>query len=222
MKRLTALVLAFIVFSGVASAQQSSSSPGHKHQTYIEAGISHSQGEVLGSDYLVNDLSIEIETYFNSLHWQLSGWGIGYRKDDLRYSDFGHMLYFKLFREVRFPFVSAKTSAGVEWGMPTINFDRTKFVYNNGLLESYSQVSLVRNSNVPFTGSDRDAAMYPIMEVSAVKRNKYFVVEAGARWNVMEFKKGEYVLVGDRVESKLSKEWKAIPYLFMNIGFGTN
>ena len=64
--------------------------------TYVKLGLAHWQrnifggqsltrwrGNLFGSDFDLTSAALEIETYFDRTHLQLSGWSLGYRKDAL-------------------------------------------------------------------------------------------------------------------------------------------
>src|SRR3989338_7745855 len=86
--------------------------PDHNHQMYLKAGLDHVGTSIEGFDIVVNGLNIELETYFNKNHLGLSGWSVGYRKDDVRQIDFGHFFNLGVFREMAVPMVGFKFGGG--------------------------------------------------------------------------------------------------------------
>ena len=205
----------------------------NKHGVYIKGGLAHWQENIFSDDSLIDwennnlfgtgynltSVSAEIETYFKNNHILLSGWSIGYRKDALRYSDFGHMFYARGFRNFNLKIFELKPSGGIEWGMPTLNFDKTYFNYlPNGSL-NYTHIYPVKNSNVPSIGTSKDGAYYPFVELSIVKRPKIFLIEGGMRVNIIKFGISNYsVSPDDKIEYTFIDRKVIAPYLFINLG----
>src|SRR3990167_4439601 len=94
------LVLVGLFFFSLCSGAlaQENENKKHGYKTYLEGSVFHAEGDIEGFRYNINGLAVDIETYFNGSHIGLSGWSIGYRKDDLRYSDTGQLFNFKVFR----------------------------------------------------------------------------------------------------------------------------
>lgn len=217
MKRVCGLLVGLVLtFSVDIYAQEKKESS----DSYIKFGVVHSQGKVEWADYLINGISLEVETYFQNNHLGLSGWSIGYRKDDLRYSEFGHILNVDTFRTQSIKMADIKFGGGVEWGMPADGFSRTKFNSRTDSELSYSHVFLITDSNVPRTGTKNDGVLYPFMKLSLVKRNKWFILEGGARISLMKFGLDEYSVSSDRLRVVSRDRRMAIPSVFVSIGFG--
>jgi len=225
-----------LAFSSVLSAQtadnQNESTGKTKHGTYIKGGLAHWQenifgpnfltdwqGNLFGSDYDLTSINIEVETYFNGTRLQLSGWSAGYRKDGIRYTDFGHMFYGRAFRSFNLKVLELKPSGGVEWGMPSLNFDKTTFGNLRRRPFRYEHSYPAKNSNVPFVGTAKDGTIYPFAELSLVQRPGIFLIEGGMRINIMKFGIDNYsVRYDDVITFNSSEKRMLVPYLFVNIG----
>ena len=204
----------------------------HKRGTYLKIGLAHWQedifghnsltkwkGNLFGSDYNLTSMDIEIETYFDSTHLQLSGWSIGYRKDDLRLTDSGHILSGKIFRNFNLKVFELKPSFGIEWGMPSLNFDKTKFNYGeDGSTVSYEHTYPHRNFDLPVLGIIKNGVSYPFTELSLVQRPGPFLIEGGMRLNFIKFGVDDYEITNDKITYNFSSRRVITPYLFVNIG----
>lgn len=213
---LVGLILTFSANSTSLYAQEKKAAS----NMYVKLGLVHSQGKIEWADYVLNSLSIEVETYFKNNHLGLSGWSLGYRKEDFQHSEFGHLLSADAFRTKSIRVADIKFGGGVEWGMPSNGFSRTKF---NSLTDSdisYSHVFLNRNSNIPGIGTKHDGVLYPHMKFSLVKRSKRFILEAGMGVNIMKFGFDEYNVSNDKLTVVVRDRRMAIPSVFLGIGLG--
>ncbi len=201
------------------------------HGAYLKFGLVHWQGDIFsqdltqwrgnifGSDYNLTSLNIEVETYFAKNHVLLSGWSFGYRKDDIRYVDAGHMLSAKTFRDFNLKIFEVKTGGGVEWGMPSLSFDKTVFDYGKDGSVRYRHTYPEKNANVPGMGTSNDGAFYPFWELSILERRKAFLIESGMRVNIIRFGIDNYEVVNDKIKYDFNDKLMMAPYLFFNIGF---
>ena len=204
-----------------------------KGGTYLKLGLAHWQGDIFsrsslthwdvdlfGAAYNLTSLNVEFETYFSRTLLALSGFSIGYRKDAVRHVDSGHMLSGSLFRDVDLRAIALKAGGGIEWGMPSLNFDRTEFEFLGDEAVRYRHTYPDRNADVPLVGTTSDGALYPFVELSAVQRPWNFLVEAGIRINIMRFHFDDYeVSASDEVTHVFSRKNVLVPYLFANFGF---
>ena len=219
MKTIRVLLAGLIlIFSTNVYAQESEEAS----NTYVKLGLVHSQGKIEWADYVINGLSVEVETYFKNNHLGLSGWSLGYRKDDLRYSEFGHLLNVDTFRTKSIKVADIKFGGGVEWGMPSNGFSRTRFNSGTGSDISYNHVFLNMNSNIPRVGTKNDGALYPFLKFSLVKRSRSFILEAGTRVNIMKFGIDEYGVFDNKLTVVKKDKRMAIPSIFLSIGFNTS
>lgn len=201
-----------------------------KHGTYIKGQLAHWQGNIFGksltewkgnlfgSDYDLTSVGVEIETYFAKNHILLSGFSVGYRKDDLRYADYGHMFNVKTFRTFDLKVIEIKPSVGVEWGMPSASFDKTHFNYGTDGSLNYRHTYPVKNAPVPFVRVQRNGALYPFGELSLQKRAGPVLIETGMRVNVIMFGIDNYSVKNDHVEYDFVNKRMPSPYLFASIG----
>lgn len=212
MRYIISLLILTSYWAGDALAQTDKK---HIHETYIESGFSHIQGDVEEFEYNISGLTVDVETFFNGSHIGLSGWSIGYRKDDLRYAEFGHMLNGKVFRTFNVKIFEFKAAGGVEWGMPTNRFDKTKFLYKKGEAISYKHIHLDRNSNIPGVGVSQDGSIYSFFELGAAKRYKSWIFQGGIKGSMMNFGIEEFELP---YNVNVRKKRVIVPYGFVSVG----
>ena len=232
--RLTAVVLAFWLAPTGALAQYEhapAASSGRKPGTYLKLGLAHWQGDIFsdraltqwnldlfGADYDLTSVNVEFETYFHRA-FLVSGFSMGYRKDAIRSIDTGHMLSGMLVRDFNLKVLALKASGGGEWGIPSMNFDRTEFDYSVANTVRYRHTYPGRNARVP-GDVEPGGMMYPFFGVSAVQRPGPVLFELGMRVNVMQFHFDDYeVSRGDQVTRTFNDRRVLVPYLFANIGF---
>jgi hypothetical protein len=210
--------------------QPQESSSGRKSGTYVKLGLAHWQGDIFsessltqwdadlfGADYNLTSLNLEFETYFRGA-FLVSGFSLGYRKDAMRSADTGHMLSGMLFRHFNLKVLALKAGGGVEWGMPSMNFDRTEFAYMDEDAVRYRHTYPGRNARVP-VGVKSSGMMYPFFGLSAVQRPGSLLFEFGMRVNLMQFHFDDYeVRRGDEVTRAFDEHRMMVPYLFANIG----
>ena len=204
-----------------------------KSGTYLKAGLAHWQGDIFktgsltqwdvdlfGSEYNLTSVNLEVERYFSRTRLQLSGLSIGYRKDTVRRSDSGHMLSVTLFRDFDLKVFALKVGGGIEWGMPSLNFDQTEFSFADDGTVRYRHTYPNRNADVPFVGTTTDGTRYPFVEVSVVQRPWVFLIETGMRIGITRFNFDDYeVSPAGQVTYASTHERILVPYLFANIGF---
>jgi hypothetical protein len=228
-----AVVASVLLPAGLEAQVAPDAEGGRKAGTYINTGLAHWQGNIFSegaltqwnvnlfeAGYNLTSLNVEIESYFGDTFLQLSGFSFGYRKDVIRRADSGHMFSVTLFRDVDFNVFGLKAGGGLEWGMPSLNFDRTEFdVAQDGTVR-YRHTHPDRNADVPLIGTATDGALYPFVELSVVQRPWIFLTEAGVRINVIGFNFDDYeVSTADVVTHAFRRERVLVPYLFVNMGF---
>jgi hypothetical protein len=232
--RIGVLALAVCVaLPASALAQQAAGerSGGRKPGTYLKLGLAHWQGNIFsegalthwtvdlfGASYDLTSVNVEVETYFRRPRL-LSGFSLGYRKDAVQYIDSGHMLSATLFRDVDFKIAALKAGGGVEWGLPSLNFDQTEFDFRADGTVRYRHIHPGRNAYVPFVGTRSDGALYPFAELSVVQRPAGLLVEAGMRVSFIQFHFDDYeVSPADEVTHAFGERRMRVPYLFLNVG----
>lgn len=200
--------------------------------TYFKLGLAHWQGDVFssralthwngnlfGSDYDLTSLDVEVETYFDHPILFLTGWSIGYRKDAINNADSGHMLYGGAFTSVNIKAFELRAGAGLEWGIPSLNFDTTEFDYRSDGALRYTHIYPAKNVDVPGVGTTKDGVHYPFLEASVVQRPGALLLEAGMRVNIVRFQFDSYeVGLDDRIAYGFSDERVLMPMLFVNVG----
>jgi hypothetical protein len=232
-------LVAFAVLLGVlirplsVEAQTEPQDPerGRKTGTYLNTGLAHWQGNIFsegaltqwdvdlfGAGYNLTSINVEVESYFGDTFLQLSGFSIGYRKDVIRRADSGHMFSAAVFRDVDLKLFAVKAGGGMEWGMPSLNFDRTEFAVAADGTVRYRHTHPDRNADVPLIGTTTDGALYPFVELSVVQRPWIFLTEAGVRINIIGFNFDDYEVSADQVTHSFQRERVLVPYLFVNFG----
>lgn len=202
---------------------------GAKEGTYIKAGVAHWQGDLdnkpilenwspdlFGINYNLTSVNVAIEHYFG----HTAGFSVSYRKDALGYDNAGHMFSASLFGGPDLKVAALKIGGGIEWGMPSLNFDVTELESNRDGTVRYRHTYPQRNADVPFVGTKSDGALYPFIELSGVQRPSVFLFEVGVRFNIMGFHFDDYeVTVRDEVRHSFVRKRMMVPYLFANFGF---
>jgi len=210
--------------------QRQAPSSGRKSGSYLKLGLAHWQGDIFnersltewsvdlfGADYNLTSVNIDVETYFPRA-FVVSGFSLGYRKDALRSADTGHMLSGMLFRDLNLKAFALKAGGGIEWGIPSMNFDTTEFDYSVDGTVRYRHTYPDRNARVP-VGVKMSGTMYPFFGLSAVQRPGPLLFEFGMRVNLMQFHFDDYeVHPGDQVTRVFDEHRVMVPYLFANIG----
>jgi hypothetical protein len=233
--RLACATAALAICSATAGAQTTADETpggGRKSGTYLKTGLAHWQGDIFsegrltqwnvdlfGAKYNLTSVNVEVERYFGR-SFLISGFSIGYRKDALQYIESGHMINAMLFGDVDLKVVALKAGGGVEWGVPSLNFDTTEFEQAGDGTLRYRHTYPRRNASVPFVGTSEDGALYPFASFSAVQRPGGLLFEAGVRVNFMRFHFDDFE-VGPNGESRsaFDESRVVVPYLFVNIGF---
>jgi hypothetical protein len=196
--------------------------------TYIKGGVTHWHGDLENdgslagwnvdlffADYSLSSAAAAIEHYFGDA----MGFSVGYRKDGLGYWDAGHMLNGSLFGVADVRITALKFGGGVEWGIPSLNFDVTKLQDGPDGNVRYRHTHPVRNADVPFVGTNTDGVLYPFLELSALERRSVFLLEAGLRFNVIGFHFDDYeVDAGDEVRYDFARKKVLVPSFFANVG----
>lgn len=225
------LVLALPASVAAQQPRREDSSAQSQGGTYLKLGLAHWQGNIFssrsltqwdgnlfGSEYNLTSAAVEIETYFGN-PGLLSGWSIGYRKDALRYIDSGHMIHAGVFRAVNLAVFELRTGGGVEWGVPSLNFDRTEFDFREDGAVRYTHTYPIKNADIPLVGTTKDGAVYPFIEFSVVQRPGGLLLEGGMRLNIVGFQFDDYeVDVTDTITHGFSEKRVLMPYLFVNVG----
>ena len=140
--RLVALAMACWVAASaglLAQAPSEDVSDSRTAGSYLKVGLAHWQGDIFsegrlthrnvdlfGANYNLTSVNMVFDTYWSDTFLQLSGFSLGYRKDVIRHLQSGHMFNGALFRVIDLKVVELKAGVGIEWGMPSLNFDQTE------------------------------------------------------------------------------------------------
>ena len=212
------------------AVEEPDSGAGGKRGVYIKVGLSYWQGDIFSessltqwnvdlfrADYDLTGVNVEIDAYLgNGLI--VPGFSLGYRKDDIRSREAGHMLSAALFAGIGLKLLMIKAGGGAEWGVPAMTFDQTEFAYAADGTVRYRHTYPSRNSEVP-VGTRSNGALYPFGIVSAVVRPGPFLFEVGMRVNLIGFRFDDYeVSPGDQMTRAFAERRVRMPLLFANIG----
>ncbi|HSC28151.1 MAG TPA: hypothetical protein VLD67_12805 [Vicinamibacterales bacterium] len=211
--------------------QQEAANPPSARGTYLKIGLAHWQGDIFkegiltqwtvdlfGADYNLTSVNAQIETYFGG-PFLISGFSIGYRKDDVRFTSSGHMVNATLFRDIGVKAVAIKAGGGIEWGVPSLNFDQTQFAYAGDGTVRYRHTYPDRNARVPFVRTATGGSLYPFVELSVVHRPGALLLEGGIRINFIGFHFDDYeVSPGGDLTHVFHEGTMTLPYLFVNLG----
>ena len=203
-----------------------------KPGTYLKAGLANGQGDLFsgssltqwdvslfGTDYDLVSAKVEIETYFPDTFLQLSGFSLGYRKDGLQRAEWGHLLHGTLFRDFDLQAFALKIGGGIEWGIPSLEFDQTEFGFDGDGTTRYRHTYIHRNADIPLFGTRTDGAVYPFGEISVVQRPWLLLFEAGMRVNIIKFNFDDFeVGPTDQLIHASSRKPVLVPYLFADVG----
>ena len=203
-----------------------------KSGTYLQTGVAHGQGDLFsrnsltqwdvalfGTDYDFVSGKLEFESYFSDTFLQLSGFSVGYRKDGLRRTEWGHMFSGSLFRDFDVKLFAVKVGAGVEWGLPSLNFDQTEFAFADDGIVRYRHTYMHRNADIPFFGTTTDGVVYPFVEASIVQRPWFLLFEIGIRVGSTRFNFDDFeVSPTDQLSQEFRHQRILVPYLFADVG----
>jgi hypothetical protein len=163
-------------------------------------------------------LSLELDSYLPWPSFPISGFAITYRKDTISSREAGHLLSGTVFHDFDLKVLAIKVGGGVEWGIPSLNFDQTEFDFAADGTVRYRHTYPGRNSTSP-VGSRSNGALYPFVALSLVHRPGPLLFEFGMRVNFIRFHFDDYeVRPGDQVLRAFDERQVRVPYLFANIG----
>jgi hypothetical protein len=224
-----ALGVCLLLPAGLSAQPRLDDTEDERHSaTYIKGGVAHWQGDLenpgsltgMSVDlffvgYSISSAAVAIEHYFGDA----AGFSVGYRKDGLGNMDAGHMFTASLFGAAHVRITTLKFGGGVEWGLPSLNFDVTKLEDSPDGSVRYRHTHPERNTDVPFVGTDTDGVLYPFLELSALERRSIFLFEAGMRFNIIGFHFDDYeVTARDEVRHDFVRKKVLVPSLFANVG----
>lgn len=228
-----ALVVCLSLPAGIwAQSSDTTINGRRKSGTYLQTGIAHGQADVFkrssltqwdvnlfGTNYDLVSAKLEFESYFGDTLLQLSGFSIGYRKDGLRRAESGHMFSGSVFRDFDVKVFAIKVSGGLEWGLPSLNFDQTEFAFTDDGTVRYRHTYIHRNADVPLLGTASDGTVYPFIELSIVQRPSFLLFETGMRVGITRFNVDDFEIrpTGQLLQT-LARTRVLVPYLFADFG----
>ena len=210
MRRLFCALAFLILGCAEVSAQESNDNSFYT----INGSFYHSEGVLEGESYSFNHLGLDLEKNWDRNKFGLSGWSLGYRKEELNKKHFGHFVNLGVFRRIG---VGAgfyvKPGIKIEWGLPSDRFDHTVF-HEDG---SYTYVYLLRNSNLP-SEINRGFFFWPVLDVKVGKTVSIFVFEAGLRGGYPEVVVEKYYISEDEFLFEIDKDRVLIPSAVVTVG----
>lgn len=226
MRKIIFLFVALLLISGQALAQpvkdnkekQSKKSGKIKSGTYLKMELIHGDFGLYDFDYYFNDLGLEIESHWTKRHVGLSGFSVGYRKEDFSSSEYGHFINGQVFWKAEKRGFYFKPGVGAEWGKPSYRFEQTKFSYNDTELISYRRIYRERNAWMPIGVKDT-GMLNPFFEFDIGQKTGPFIFEGGARIGYGKFVINTFQFQNDDLMAQnLKGEHKFVPTLYVGIG----
>lgn len=205
------LALLFLLNCGNVYAQDNSGS-----FYSLNFSFYHSEGIVEGEGYSFNHLGLDLEKNWRRPKFRsiLSGYSVGYRKEEMNNRHFGHFINLGIFR--KFDTVAGvyiKPALKLEWGLPSDRLDHAVFRPDG----SYTYVYLLRNSNLP-EGINRGFLLWPVVDVRIGREISLFVFEAGLRGGYPEVVKEEYHISTEDFQFEVDKRRIVIPSAVVMLG----
>ncbi len=180
----------------------------------LNLGLYHSEGILKGENYSFNHLGLDFEKNWDKNHLGLSGWSLGYRKEELDKKHFGHFINFGVFKRVDLGAgFYVKPSVKLEWGLPSDRLDHAVF-HEDG---SYSYVYLLRNSSIP-SEINRGFFFWPVLDVRVGRTVSVFVFEAGLRGGYPEVVVEKYFISENNFRFEVDKDRALIPSVVATVG----
>lgn len=180
----------------------------------VNTSFYHSEGRLEGENYSFNHAGLDLERNWSKNKLWLSGWSLGYRREELDKKHFGHFINFGVFRKFKIVAgIYIKPSIKLEWGLPSDRLDHTVF-HEDG---SYTYVYLLRNSDLP-KGIGKGFFFWPVVDARVGKTLSIFVFEAGVRAGYPSIVKEEYITPETDFDFKIEKSAVLIPSLVGTIG----
>lgn len=205
---MTALLISVFV-STSAFAQEK------KGGVFLKVDFMKSEGAVQNVSHNADSVSVEIESNFAKDKLFLSGWALGYRKEDIHFVDAGHYFSLRTFHNFDLHFTNMQLGIGEEWGYPSLTSEKTISGIDANHPEAFSHVFLIRNSSVPALGADHDGTLYPFVTMTLSKKVGIFKLEGGLRMDIRKFGVDTY---GPGGQFSLSDKWTVSPSVL--VGFG--
>lgn len=180
----------------------------------LDFSFYHSEGVLEGENYSFNHLGLDLEKNWSKNKIGLSGWSLGYRKEEIGRKHLGHFLNLGTFRRIgigRGFYI--KPAIKIEWGLPSDRLDHTVF-HEDG---SYAYVYLMRNSNLP-SEINRGFFFWPVLDVKVGKTYSIFVFEAGLRAGYPQVVVEKYHISENDFQFEINKNRVVIPSAVVTVG----
>lgn len=180
----------------------------------VNFGFYHSEGELEREYYSFNHIELVLEGNWDNNKLGLSGWSLGYRKEELHRKHFGHFINLGVFRKIgAVAGFYVKPGVKLEWGLPSDRLDHTVF-RDDG---SYSYVYLLRNSNLP-SEINRGFFFWPVLDIKVGRTVSIFIFEAGLRGGYPEVVVENYYVSENNFQFEIDKDRILIPSAVVTVG----
>jgi hypothetical protein len=161
-------------------------------RTYIKLDLFSIVGSLEGFPITTPGYGLELEHKFAKNKLFLSGWAIGYRKEDINDNTTGHYIEGKAFRYFGLKPIDIRVGGGVGWGLPSSVYENSKYEKIGDNYFPVTHTYLRRNTKFIAIKIDNTAVLYPFMDFAASWKPKFLVFEAGVRGNLLNFGVSKY------------------------------
>ncbi len=209
MRNLILVSLISIFVSAGASAQEK------KGGAFFKLDFMKSIGAVEKVSRNADSILFEFESDFSKDRFFLSGWAVGYRKEDIHFINAGHYLSVRTFHNFNLRFSEMQLGAGEEWGYPSLTSQKTVSGIDPAHPEAFRHIFPIRNSNMPFIGPDHDGTLYPFLTMTLSRKMGSLKLEGGVR---MDFRKFGIDTYGPNGQFSSKDKWAVSPSAIFGIG----
>jgi len=150
----------------------------------IKGGLSYSYGRAGGCNFSVSNFEFNLEQKLSD-KFEI---GLGVRKEGTWGFNGYYISVYPVYTIKEGRGYLLKTAAGIEYGVPSTNFDRYAANYRDEELIFQKWIYLVQNISLPGDKvSGKSGTLYPFGAISYSRKWKRLVVEGGLRVNLVKF-----------------------------------
>jgi len=185
---------------------------------YVDFGGSGVRTEVSGFEISSISWTIDLTRNFkDDKLFLFSGWSMGYRYEPSSIAERGHYLNAKFFKTARkFRGLEPKFGLGIDYGYPTMNYDKSEFTFRDGAPVSSEFIILNRNADILAKSVGKDAVINMFMEAGIRTQAGRFIAEIGLRGTVTDFTHGVFDFQNGT--ARMDKKNKILPAFFFKAG----
>jgi hypothetical protein len=213
-KHSAVIALFFVALSSIAWGEE------NKGRNSFLLSANYTAGSVMeGTSFRIIGATMEYEDQWSKNLLGVSGYAVGFRKDDLPVDGAGYALTARLFHAAP---LARRTSvlfgAGAEWIIPSNSYSVAKYSYDaDGELESWQRTFVRTNSWAPH-GTRRNSRWNPVVDVRLQQRWKGFQFFGGTQVRPMIFGTDTYTARNNSF--RLSEERRLVFTYFAGFGYG--